>query len=292
MALSIRDAVAQTRTALDAAGVEGAHREARRIVGEASGFAPELIIAEPNKILPDQAIKQLQDFTSRRCAGEPLSRICGEREFYGRKFSLSPSTLDPRPDTETLVDFILQVLREEDRLNDPLRFIDVGTGTGALIVTLLAECPNAMGLATDISEDALATAQKNAERHGLKDRVSFQLTSGLKDVQGTFDIFVSNPPYIPSDEIAGLSISVQDYDPHRALDGGADGLEIYRLLAQDLLRVVPNGWAVFEVGAGQADDLKSLLKTQLGTDKIRAIHSQKDLGGHIRCVAAATHCSS
>jgi release factor glutamine methyltransferase len=228
----------------------------------------------------------------RRIAREPVSRIVGWREFYGRKFEISPATLDPRPDTETLIDAALAIARSPDLLGRPLRILDVGTGSGCLIVTLLAELDHAIGMATDISPAALELAQRNAAAHGVSSRMTWQIADAVEGIDEHFDMLLSNPPYIPTLEIAALAPEVRQYDPALALNGGVDGLAIYRRIVAGLVRVLPNGYAFFEVGSSQAIDVAELLRTTGRTVDWPAPSTISDLSGNVRCVAQRTRQSS
>jgi release factor glutamine methyltransferase len=179
----------------------------------------------------------------------------------------------------------MELLKARGLLAAPLSIADIGTGSGILIVTLLAELPQAMGVATDLSAAALAIARRNAEIHGVADRVRFVATSSLEGCDGPFDIVVSNPPYISTGEIGGLERAVRDYDPVLALDGGADGLGVYRKIARDSARLIRPLLVVLEVGAGQAGDVEQLF-AEAGA---RPAGRRKDLGGHTRAVALETH---
>lgn len=269
---------------LAAAGVDGAGRDARLLVAAASGCTTADIIAYPERPLSDAVLARLEETVKRRAAHEPVSRILGEREFYGRSFQLSPATLDPRADSETLIEAALAIAEREGWRERPIRILDIGTGTGCLLLTLLAELPHATGLGTDVSRDALSTAAANAERLGLAGRADFEMHDVFDGVSGSFDLVVSNPPYIASAEIAGLSRDVREYDPVAALDGGQDGLDLYRRIAEGLDGVL-NGWVVLEVGAGQAESVAVLLHQAFVKTRQAEVCSYCDLGGHTRCVA-------
>jgi release factor glutamine methyltransferase len=281
---TLGDALRSVQRALMAAGVEDAGRDARLLVAAAAGVDTAAIIARPERRLTADEQARLEATASRRCAREPVSRILGEREFYGRRFALSPATLDPRPDSETLIEAALGIAAREGWRERPIRLLDIGTGTGCLLLTLLAELPLATGLGTDISGEALQTAALNAASLGIAERVQFARVDALGGVDGPFDLIVSNPPYIPSGDIAGLSTEVAKYDPHAALDGGPDGLEIYRKIIGDLGRVL-RGWAIFEVGAGQAEAVALLLQQAFVKTRQAEVSRHSDLGGHTRCVA-------
>ncbi|MBI1649277.1 peptide chain release factor N(5)-glutamine methyltransferase [Hyphomicrobium sulfonivorans] len=282
--MTLGDAVRETQRQLTAAGIEEAGREARLIVASVCGLPTSEIIVRPERPLGVDEQQRLAAMVARRCAREPISRIVGEREFYGRRFKLSAATLDPRPDSETLIDAVLGLVSRERWAGRPIRVLDIGTGTGCLLLTLLAELPNATGLGTDISAEALKTAAANAEVLGLAARASFARHDVLEGVNGPFDLVISNPPYIETGVIAGLDPEVQRFDPMAALDGGPDGLAIYRRIAGDLGRVL-TGWVVLEVGAGQADAVASVFQQAFVKTRQAELRRYDDLGGHTRCVA-------
>jgi release factor glutamine methyltransferase len=232
--------------------------------------------------LPAAALGRLEGFSARRLAGVPVWRILGEREFWGLPFSLSPATLEPRPDSETLVEAALTALA--GRREEELSLLDLGTGTGCLLLALISELPKARGLGIDLSGEACTTAAGNAARNGLGGRATFRQGDWTQGLAGRFDLIVSNPPYIPSGEIAGLAAEVREHDPLLALDGGADGLEPYRLFAACLPALIaPGGILVLEIGAGQGPDVVALMRA--GGLEFRM--SRNDLGGHERALIFA-----
>ena len=186
-------------------------------------------MAAQRQLTPDKSAR-LEEFARRRLAGEPVARILGEKEFWGLPLQLSSATLVPRPDTETVVELALELLRAGGDLDRPLRIADLGTGSGAILLALLSELPAAQGFGTDISAAALQTAAANAARAGLSERATFIACDYASGLSGPFDLIVSNPPYIRSADIDGLAAEVRDHDPLAALDGGADGLDAYRAL--------------------------------------------------------------
>jgi release factor glutamine methyltransferase len=285
--LDTREAIASLARQLGDAGVEGPARDARLLLLAALGISSADLVREPERRLSEGEANKLTEFAKRRRAREPVSRILGERGFYGRTFRVTPATLDPRPCTETVIEAALEIADREGWRTLPIRILDVGTGSGALLVTLLAELPLATGLGTDISEAALNAARENAERLGVASRTSFLNRRSLEGVEGPFHLLVSNPPYIPSGDIAGLVPEVRVFDPQGALDGGPDGLAIYRELAAGFAGLVPQGWSIFEVGAGQAADVEAIFQAGAGA-AVADTRLWSDLGHHTRCVAVQT----
>lgn len=279
-------ATAEATRRLRSGGVESPARDARILVAAALGIDAVELISRPERPLSGGEQTRLERFIARRLAREPVSRILGSRGFYGREFEISPATLDPRPDSETLIEAALLLVGRDRAGNDtPLRILDVGTGSGCLLVTLLAELPDASGLGTDIDTEALQIAQRNARRHGVASRAQWKLARSLNDIGGTFDLLVANPPYVPTSMIEHLEPEVREYDPRSALDGGADGLDIYREIENGLGRVVPNGWALFEVGKDQAPAVAELLgSARIGAQRPE-VRTFRDLNGVDRCVA-------
>jgi release factor glutamine methyltransferase len=231
--------------------------DARLLVMAACNVSHTGVIRDPERALRDDERARLSAWAARRLAGEPVSRILGSRAFWGLDFLLSPETLDPRPDTEALVEAVLSTLPERDA---PLSILDLGTGTGCILIALLSELPQARGIGTDISHAALQIARENAQRAGVADRVQFLQAEWLRGIGGRFGVVVSNPPYIARAELAGLSREVRAHDPAAALDGGADGLDAYRAILGDMERVLkPGGIAAFEVGHGQAEAVSAMM---------------------------------
>lgn len=268
--------IGEARRAFEAAEIETAALDARLLLQHAAGLAHEEIVADPDREIDTGTAERFRALLARRVAREPVSRILGEREFHGLSFKVTPAVLDPRPDTETLVDAAL-ALRPA-----PKRLLDLGTGSGAIIVTLLAAWPQATGVATDLSAAALAVAAGNAERHKVNSRMEFVHGNWFETVMGRFDMIVSNPPYIPLDEIAGLAAEVRGFDPLRALDGGPDGLEAYRRIAARVgAHLAPQGVVLVEIGAGQAPAVEAIFRAAGLTCRGRTC----DLGGHMRCLS-------
>jgi len=240
--------------------IESAELDARLLVGAALGLdLTGLIGAAARPVTPDES-QRLENFAQRRLAGEPVARILGLKEFWGLSLQLSPATLVPRPDTEAVVELALEIWREEQHRKPRSRVADIGTGSGAILLALLSEMPEAEGVGTDISLAALKTASSNAARLGFAPRAIFVACNYAAALSGAFDLIVSNPPYIPSSEIAGLASEVRDYDPLGALDGGADGLDAYRaLIPQAAALLAPGGTLVVEDGYGQSGHIQGLM---------------------------------
>lgn len=272
--------VRQSAQTLAAAGIENPRLEARVIVGSASGATLEALVAHPEHEIDEMTVAYVQALVERRVAGAPMAYLVGSKEFWSLDFTVTAATLVPRPDSETLVASALAFAADRSR---PWRVLDLGTGTGCLLLSFLSERPGAFGVALDRSEEALSVAVANADSLGLARRTALVCGDWAASLAGPFDIVLSNPPYIPRDEIPGLAIEVRDFEPEAALDGGPDGLECYRRILADLPRVLaPGGSAFFEVGYGQAADVEKLVR-EAG---LVATGTVRDLAGVERCVRA------
>lgn len=243
----------RARSELASLGIEGAALDARLLLQAVMNIGHDDIVADPQRRVAD--ISVFESYLARRKTFEPVSRILGEREFYGRRFKVTPDVLDPRPDTETLVDAVLPRLKAHAAPH----ILDLGTGTGILAITLLCELPHATALATDISSDALGVAMENAVSLGVADRLNIQCTDWFRDVEGRFDLIVSNPPYIPRRDIESLMPDVRNFDPRLALDGGPDGLAAYRAIAEGARQHLKiSGEVSVEIGEDQAAAVRDL----------------------------------
>ncbi|WP_439395893.1 peptide chain release factor N(5)-glutamine methyltransferase [Bradyrhizobium sp. PMVTL-01] len=255
---SIESARRAVAAQLRSAQLDEAELDARILIGAVVGLDLTGLIAQAARPLTSAEALQLAQYAGRRIAGEPVARILGMREFWGLSFRLSEATLVPRPDTETVVERALELFREQ-KIHRP-RIVDIGTGSGAILLALLHEIPDAFGVGTDLSLTALGTARGNAAALGLGNRSAFVGCSYLAALSGPFDLIVSNPPYIPSAEIPKLSVDVREHDPHLALDGGNDGYDAYRaLIPQAAERLVPGGALIVEAGQGQARNIETLM---------------------------------
>ncbi|WP_431015952.1 peptide chain release factor N(5)-glutamine methyltransferase [Bradyrhizobium pachyrhizi] len=269
---------------LKAAGRDAAELDARLLVGAALGLDLTGMVTGAKRALTGDEADHLERLAQRRLAGEPIARILGVKEFWGLPLHLSAATLVPRPDTETVVERALELLRADGAAERALRIADLGTGSGAILLALLSELPNAHGFATDISAEALQTASRNAAELGLSQRTTWIKCNYGSGLAGAFELIVSNPPYIPSADIAALDIEVRAHDPRAALDGGADGLDAYRaLISQSAGLLASGGFLVVEVGQGQSGDVEALMTAS----RLSPTGPPKaDLGGIPRAVSA------
>lgn len=234
---------------------QGAERDARLLMAEVLGVEPGRLTPELGRMLTPAQVSRFEHLVRRRMARAPVSHILGRRLFWGREFRVTPDVLDPRPETETIVARALELGWS--------RVLDLGTGSGCLLVSLLAEREQAHGVGTDISEAALAVARENAERLGVMPRAEFACSDWWESVAGRFDLVVSNPPYIPEPELEDLAPEVRDHEPRQALTPGADGLAAYRVIAAGLAaHLEPGGHGLFEVGAGQAEAVAEIFRAE------------------------------
>lgn len=257
----------------DAIG-EGAARDARILMAHILGIPSERLTIElPRAVTPVQ-VAQFEHLVHRRTRLEPISHIIGKRFFWNREFHVTKDVLDPRPETETLVELSL-------RGPAPLSILDLGTGCGCILLSLLDHWPDARGLGTDNSIEALNVANRNAQSLDLADRVTFQVSDWLSGLSGRFDLIVSNPPYISAPEMNDLSTGVRDFEPHNALTSGGDGLGAYRTIAANLRDfLTPNGRAVFEFGHNQANAVSEIF-ARVG---FRNTIVHRDLNTHERII--------
>ena len=268
---------------LRSAGIDEAELDARILLGAVLDLDLTGMIAQATRPLTSTEAALLARYAQRRIAGEPIARILGSREFWGLSLQLSPATLEPRPDTETVVELALELLRADGGSDRPLRIADLGTGTGAILLALLSELPAATGIGTDISEAALQTAAANAARAGLSGRTTFVACDYASGLSGPFDLIVSNPPYIRSADIGSLAVEVRNHDPLAALDGGTDGLDAYRTLVPQAARLLAPGAAlVVEAGEGQSGQIQALM---VAAGLTPAPSPKADLAGIPRAVA-------
>lgn len=266
-----------------AAGIDSAGADARALIAHALNVERTTILAHGDRVLKSEEIAVIEAFSARRLKREPVAYVVGRKEFWSLSFKVSPDVLVPRPETETVVELALDVIDGSAMRKEKLRILDIGTGSGALLLALLSELENAVGIGTDISAAALEIARANAAHVNLDSRCQFvacDITAGIGD---RFDLIVSNPPYIARGEIAGLAPEVRDHEPPIALDGGHDGLNLYRAIAaQASERLAPEGSLIVELGAGQELPVRTLFTNAgLAVGPVR-----RDLAGIPRALAA------
>ena len=261
------------------AGLDTPELDARLLAQKVFAVDAMGLVRREREAVPAEKLKELDQFGQRRLVGEPISRIAAEKEFWSLKFGLNDATLVPRPETEQLVEEGLALLAGK---KGP-RILDLGTGSGAIIVSIVEALPKSKGFATDISEEALAAARQNAQRHGVAERIEFRQGAWWQAVPHTelFDLIVSNPPYIATDAIAELSPDVRLFDPKSALDGGFDGLDAYRAIAaQAARRLNPGGKMLLEIGFNQGEAVSRMF-LRAGFGRVEVL---KDLAGLDRVV--------
>jgi release factor glutamine methyltransferase len=262
-----------------AAGLETPDLDARILLKAATGLSHADVITRSGDRLSPDDLEKLAVMAERRLSGEPIDHILGYREFYGRRFEITKDVLSPRPETELLVTAALKAIKN---IKTP-RLLDLGTGSGAIIISILAENTEAAGIATDFSAAALNIARENAQAHNVAGRLSFVQGSWFEPITGHFDIILSNPPYITDAAMGQLSCEVADFDPGLALRGGADGLEAYRaIIGGASAHLKPGGYLIFEIGYDQGQAVTALLKSA----NFRDIDLAHDLAGHDRVIKA------
>ena len=280
---SVSEAISLLAQAFHTAGIEAADVDGRLLVGHALHLDRARLIAQSDRILEAREINVISALAARRLKREPVSRILGQKEFWSIALAITPDVLVPRPETETVVEGALDFVVRGGLRMEKLRILDIGTGSGALLLALLRELPNATGTGTDISTGALKVARENAARCGVEGRCTFVVCDIASVVEGPFDLLVSNPPYIAHDEITSLAPEVKNYDPMVALDGGDDGLAAYRAIAADAKQLLAPGARMFvELGAGQEAAVRDLF-TNVG---LIAGIARTDLAGIPRVLGA------
>jgi release factor glutamine methyltransferase len=278
-AVTRRAALKEAVLLMKAAGLDTPVLDARLIVQHALGIGWDTLYLKEDQPLTDGERAGLEAELARRAAHEPVSRIVGRRHFWTLDLAVTSDTLDPRADTESLIETVVAAIPDRTR---PLRILDLGTGTGAILLALLAEYPDAAGVGIDISDGALATARINADSHGLAARAMFARGNWGQGLEGPFDVIVSNPPYIERGDLPGLPPEVREHDPMLALDGGLDGLDAYRALIPAIAGLLAaDGLAVLEIGAGQADSVTELAQSC----GLKPAGRKADLGGIERALS-------
>jgi release factor glutamine methyltransferase len=265
------------------AGIDSAEADARLLMTHALGIDRAELVANGDRTLKPDEIEAIEGLAARRLKHEPVARIFGRKEFWSLNLHVSPAVLVPRPETETVVEAALDVVVGDALQMEKLQILDIGTGSGALLLALLSELPNATGTGTDISVAALDVARANAARNDLTGRCTFIACDIATGLRGAFDLIVSNPPYVAHGDIVSLAPEVRDYDPVLALDGGAEGLDGYRAIAADARRLLaPGGRLIVELGAGQEAAVRALF-TNAG---LTVAAARDDLAGIPRALSA------
>jgi release factor glutamine methyltransferase len=282
LATTVSDLLEAATARLETAGVEEPRREARLLLALALGLPTPAVALEPKRALAPVEAARFERALARRAAREPYSRIAGKRGFWNIELNLSPDTFDPRPDSETLIEAALAALPDR---RAAIEIVDFGTGTGALLLALLSELPNASGIGVDILPGAVAEARRNAAALGLARRARFLAGDWGAGLAGPVSMIISNPPYIESEAIAALAPEVALWEPRIALDGGPDGVAAYRRLAADIARLLrPSGLAVLEIGAGQGPAVTGIIVAA----GLQPVAAQADLSGLERALVFRT----
>lgn len=280
-----RELYEEGRRILEQAGLPDAALDARFLLEEVCGTNLQTLLVFPEKKVTEEEVNQYRAFIQRRKDREPTAMILGEWDFMGLTFRLNKSTLIPEQDTEVLVETALEELKRRGLGEAPLRILDLCTGSGCILLSLLHELRNASGLGTDLSEEALEAARENAVRLGLQERAAFRQGDLWEPVgDERFDLIVSNPPYVPTEVIPTLEPEVRCGEPYAALDGGEDGLVFYRRIMREAAgHLKPSGIIIVESGFDEAPQIAALMQDQ----KLRGIRTVKDYGGLDRVVLGA-----
>ena len=275
---SLRDTLAAAARTLGEAGISDPRREAQVLVGHALGLGREVMLAEPARALAKVERRRVDTLVARRAAREPAAYILGHREFWSLPFTVTRDTLIPRPDSETVIEAALAAFANRP---NPRRLLDLGTGSGCLLLALLSEWPDADGLGVDISAPALDVARTNAAKHGLEGRAGFWEGHWGRGLTGEFDLIVANPPYIGDSEAAELAPEITGFEPAMALFCGPDAVACYRAMAPDMARLLAaDGVAVVEIGAGQGAAVGAVMADAGLVEAGR----RRDLAGIERCI--------
>jgi release factor glutamine methyltransferase len=278
--LTVQNGITNLTRYFETNGIDGAAREARLLLAHLMKVDPgRMTLLAQDPLDPDLLEMALAQGSRRANGREPLSHILGYREFWGRRFHVDGRVLDPRPETEMLVAAALEAPYSE--------VLDLGTGSGCIVLTLLAERPYAVGIAVDVSERALAVAEENAKTIGVSGRVEFMKSHWFNAVGGRFDLIVSNPPYIAASEMAGLAPEVRDHEPHVALTPGGDGLDAYRAITAGApMHLIPGGRLIVEIGPSQASAVSAMF-TAVGLTQVAVT---RDLDGRDRVISGQISC--
>lgn len=280
-ALTVRAALAAASARLASAGIPDPRREARLLLRHAAGLDDGAMVADPGRALSDANVAAFDAMVARRVRHEPIAYILGEREFWSLPIRVTPATLIPRPDTETIIEAAIALRPDRSGIR---RVLDLGSGSGCLLLAALSEYPAATGIGVDASVEALAVAKENARVLNLDGRAEFRHGDWFDGIDERFDLILANPPYVPNADVDGLDPDVRDFEPHGALSGGADGLDAYRAIAGGLGRALnSDAVACFEVGTDQAGAVADLFAVR----GFRIVAVRPDLAGVPRVVAVS-----
>jgi len=275
--LSVKTATDLASSQLKKSGIGGSTREAQLLVSLATGMSRERIIGYPKHYLRNSDLEQLKKFLELRCNRKPMSQIIGLREFWSMDFLVDEDVLDPRPDSETLIEAVLDLFLNR---NAKLKILDLGTGSGCLLLSLLQEFPNATGIGTEISRKSCFVAVENSRRLGLSSRSLFVVCDWYSSLKEKFDIILVNPPYLTEKEMRNLEPEIFGFEPHRALSGGFDGLDSYRKIMPQVHEFLSKKGILFlEI----APSLSSKIKTILNESRLKSLTVKRDLSGQLRC---------
>jgi len=281
----------QARSRLKSAGIETAALDARVLLCHACGINETEVIAYPERIIDSERSARFFELVARRARRIPLAHILGVREFYGLEFFVNDQTLVPRPETELAVELAINCAKGIPHQSEGLRFLDLGTGTGCILLSILHEVKDSSGIGIDINPKAVDLAKRNALKLALEARATFRCMDWGDDLEETFDIIVSNPPYILSGELEGLMPEVSRHEPIRALDGGMDGLDQYRKIIPQAEKLLNRqGVLIMEIGDGQATDVLGLLEQNRFQPLDRDVPVRLDLAGRERIITAVKVC--
>jgi release factor glutamine methyltransferase len=275
---SVKHALLIAKELLSLAEIETPILDARILLGYVLGMPEERFYGLEDKLLDETELNSYEKVIKRRCEREPVSRILGLRGFWDLTLKLNPSSLDPRPDSETLIEAIAKYVPNK---NSRLNIIDLGTGTGCLLLAALKVLPNSCGVGVDISNNCIKIAKENAHHNNLSNRATFLINNWNKKITGKFDIILCNPPYIKEIEIKELEPEVKNFDPYIALNGGSDGLSCYKVIAPQLAQILETEGLVFlEIGHEQKLSVTKIMKTE----GLQILYTEKDLGYNERCL--------
>ncbi len=276
--VNIKSLLSQSKETLKAAGITSYSLDADLLMSHALNMSKEEIFCYPMRELSEMEESKFNELVKRRALREPISHIIGKREFWGREFKVTEKTLDPRPDSESLIENTLNLYKD---IPPPLKILDFGTGSGCLLLTLLCEFKDANGVGVDIKEETITVAKENSLKLGLAKRSCFVVSNWGKSVKGNYDLIISNPPYIKHSDIDGLEPEVSKYEPRQALDGGDTGLECYIELAPQMFNLLSEGgFAVLEHGIGQETEIRKILEK----NNFSFVNYKQDLAGINRCI--------